>query len=614
MPQQKTSGRQGFWANMFALVGLMRPRRRLQLAITLGLTFVGAVAELVTIGAVLPMLAVVADTEQAVTVPLVEDALRLFGRSPGENLIIPAALFLISAAFMSAAVRLLLTWITQKFVYGVQQDITLRVYGNLIRQPYERFIGQNSSAAISGIEKVYQITIGIVSPVILGITSAGMAICIIGFLFFIDPAAATFASLSMGLLYLVITVANRRFLLKASVRAAAIRTERVKLLQESLGGIRDIILDQSHDVFDSKMAAIERENRRLQARAVFISMTPRFVVEAAGIVLVALLSIYFSTQPGGVLAAIPVLGALALGAQRLLPLLQNAYLSWASYSIHTQNLRDVLELAHMPQRPALGRRFDEPVTPFSRSIELRDVTFSYDGQARALVDLNMTINKGERIGLIGKTGSGKTTLVDLLMGLLRPTEGEMLVDDVAVNDVTIGAWQAQIAHVPQSIFLSDDSIAANIAFGSDGDLDLERVWQAAERADIKEFIEQLPEGMNTRVGERGVRLSGGQRQRIGISRALYKKATVLVLDEATSALDEKTEASVMASVAGLGRDLTIILIAHRLSTIAGCDTIYRLENGRIIQKGNYAQVVLASESAAASVSSGEESSRMGSPE
>jgi ATP-binding cassette subfamily B protein len=366
----------------------------------------------------------------------------------------------------------------------------------------------------------------------------------------------------------------------------------MKLLQESLGGMREIILDNSHEVFERRLMALQREARRLRTLSNFIQAGPRFVVESAGIALIALLSIHFSRQPGGIVAAIPVLGALALGAQRLLPLVQAIYLGWTSYSVNCKHLADVLKLMRVPVR-ANGSRGTAAERPFSQ-LELRRLCFKYGKCAStlALKDIDLVIARGERIGLIGKTGSGKSTLADVLMGLLLPTSGEMRIDGVVVDEATVAGWQAQIAHVPQAIFLADDTIAANIAFGVEGEPDNERVRQAAERANLRGFIEQLPEGVMTRVGERGVRLSGGQRQRIGIARALYKKATLLVLDEATSAVDHETEAAIMESVASLDRDLTIILIAHRLTTLAGCDVVYRLDGGSIVESGTYKQVVL----------------------
>jgi ATP-binding cassette subfamily B protein len=230
--------------------------------------------------------------------------------------------------------------------------------------------------------------------------------------------------------------------------------------------------------------------------------------------------------------------------------------------------------------------------PARVQIDVEGLWFGYSDDEEVLKDINLTIRPGERVAFIGKTGSGKSTLTDVLMGLLTPSRGRILLNGEALDDGNIAEWQRRIAHVPQAIFLSDDSIAANIAFGSNRhEIDMERVRRAAERADIADFVERLPEGFETTVGERGIRLSGGQRQRIGIARALYKNASVLVLDEATSALDASTEAAVMEAVSGLDRELTVILIAHRLTTVAVCDTIYRLESGRIVQSGSYQEVV-----------------------
>ncbi|HJQ16822.1 MAG TPA: ABC transporter ATP-binding protein [Allosphingosinicella sp.] len=577
--------------NLRALSTVMGPRRRLQLVVTFVLMFMGAFAELVTIGAVLPFLAFAAGGDYAARMPALKSAFDSVGLASSGNAVIPVALVLVAAAIVSAVLRLALTWSTQKFVFGLQHDITVRVYGRIIRQPYELFVRQNSSTALAGIEKVYFVVIGVVSPILSGLTSAGIAAFIIAFLFMIDPVTAAIASLSMGLLYVGITVINRHLVLVISERGASMRTARMKLLQESLGGYRDVILDRSEAVFERRLSEYENENRRLQILANLISNCPRIIVEGAGITLVALLAVYFSWQPGGVLAALPVLGALALGAQRLLPLLQTVYLGWAHPSIHAHNLRDVVALMNSPTSLDRAQARPGSIVPFARSVQLKGLCFAYDDRVRALDDVNLTISKGERVGLVGRTGSGKSTLVDVLMGLLKPTGGQMLIDGIAIDDENRGNWQGQIAHVPQAIFLADDTIAANIAFGSDSAIDDARVWEAAERANIHAFVAGLPEGMMTRVGERGVRLSGGQRQRIGIARALYKKATVLILDEATSALDQQTEAAVMKGIEELDRDLTLLVIAHRVSTIAFCDTVYRLDGGRIVQSGSYGQIV-----------------------
>jgi ATP-binding cassette subfamily B protein len=295
---------------------------------------------------------------------------------------------------------------------------------------------------------------------------------------------------------------------------------------------------------------------------------------------VAALAYVLVSRQGGIAAALPVLGALALGAQRLLPALQQTYISFTQVQAHAAGFQTVLDLLDQPA-PDADRSRAAPA-PFTESIALDHCSFRYQPDLPlVLADVSLVIHRGERMALVGPTGSGKSTLADILMGLLAPTSGRLLIDG---REVDSEAWQANIAHVPQSIFLADASIAENIALGIPAaEVDRGRLEAAARQAQIAGFIESLARGYATTVGERGVRLSGGQRQRIGIARALYKQAPVLVFDEATSALDDVTEKALMDTLAGLSRDLTIILIAHRLSTTAYCDRVITVAAGSLTE-------------------------------
>jgi ATP-binding cassette subfamily B protein len=307
---------------------------------------------------------------------------------------------------------------------------------------------------------------------------------------------------------------------------------------------------------------------------------PRFVIEAAGMAGVAVLAHVLVSRQGGIAAALPVLGALALGAQRLLPALQQTYVSLSQVQNNVAGFQAVLDLLDQPA-PEADRPRATPAT-FTTSIALDHCSFRYQPDLPlVLSDVLLEIQRGERVALVGPTGSGKSTLADILMGLLAPTSGRLLIDG---REVAPEAWQANIAHVPQSIFLADKSIAENIALGVPvAEVDRERLEAAARQAQIAGFIESLPRGYATGVGERGVRLSGGQRQRIGIARALYKQAPVLVFDEATSALDDTTEKALINTLDSLSRDLTIIMIAHRLSTTASCDRVITVSGGSLAE-------------------------------
>lgn len=309
--------------------------------------------------------------------------------------------------------------------------------------------------------------------------------------------------------------------------------------------------------------------------------------------IIAVVAVLVAGREGGFAYALPLLGAVALGAQRLLPLLQQVYHGWASISGHRAIVFEVLQLLRLPI-PQDRRPSSMKPLPLVDRISVERVSFTYPGARQAVLDgLTLEIPRGCVAGVVGKTGSGKSTLADLVMGLIEPTEGRITVDGVPLTGPARRRWQRNIAHVPQAIFLADTTIERNIAFGVPSEqIDHSRVRSAAAAAQLHDFVASLSDGYETSIGERGIRLSGGQRQRLGIARAIYKQSPVLVLDEATSALDEATEAAVMASLQALGEEgRTTFIIAHRLSTLAHCDLLVRLDEGRVVDSGNYGEVV-----------------------
>jgi ABC-type multidrug transport system fused ATPase/permease subunit len=394
-------------------------------------------------------------------------------------------------------------------------------------------------------------------------------------------------------IYFIISTFTKRRLAADSTAIATALDGRLKTVQESLGGIREVIIDGSQA---SYLAAFERENSRLsraRASVAITSATPRYLIEAAGMVAIAGIALAAFQREGGLGAAIPTLGAIALGAQRLMPLVQQVYRGWSTASGHLSLVAQTTELLNLPAEQE-SQSSEGPRLTFADKITVSGVGFAYPGRRNsALRRIHFEIPAGSALGVIGETGSGKTTLVDLLMGLMEPDEGHVLVDGVRLTTANRRSWQRSIAHVPQSIFLADASIWRNIGLSLPNLApDQDRIVDAAKRAQLHDFIMSLPGEYETIVGERGIRLSGGQRQRLGLARAIYKDAPVFVLDEATSALDDATEDAVMGALDSLRRQgRTLIIVAHRISTISRCDWIARLDDGRLAEFGRLNEVL-----------------------
>jgi ATP-binding cassette subfamily B protein len=558
-----------------ALFRLLSPARQRQFLLTLGLMLLGAAAEMVTIGAALPFLALVADPHSALIPPRLLALLTALGGSA----VVGAALLLIAAALAAAAVRLALTWGSQRFVMATGHDMAAAVFGRMLRQPYAEQVRRNSSQTLAAVEKVQGVVFGLLQPAMQGLIGAFIALCVFALLLRIDARAAGLAAAAVVLAYVGVSLIVRPRLRRNSEALAGTMVERTRTVQEGLGGIRDIILDRSEPLFEAKFSALDRRYRRAQAATQFVAGAPRFVVEAAGLVAIALVTLAMSLEPGGVVKAIPVLGALALGAQRLLPLLQQAYYGWSLASGNYRAFRDVID---MMEAPVPSPQPEAPPLDFERELAFEGVAFRYPEGRFALEEVSFRIRAGEHVGIAGATGGGKSTLLDLLMGLLEPEQGAIRVDGRPLDAATRPAWQAGLAHVPQAIYLADDTIAANIAFPRKAEgMDEARLAEAVKAAQLDSFLAELPEGLDTYVGERGVRLSGGQRQRIGLARALYRRPRLLILDEATSALDEGTERAVLAALQGLRGDMTLVTVAHRATTLAACDRLIRVEGGRV---------------------------------
>jgi len=551
------------------------------------------VAEVGSLTAAVPFLAVLTEPNRLWKLRIVQNNAAILGITDSKELLLPVALLFGLAAVLAAAVRLLNLWLNGQLAAAIGSDLSCEAYKRTLYQPYAVHLQSNSSSAIAGITtKTLQVVVVLTAALQL-VTAAVVAVCLLGALLAIDLPVACTAIAVFGTAYGLLSLMVKGQLLANGRLVADASQLQIKALQEGLGSIRDVLLDGSQGTYLAIYRQADLPMRRCQAQSTFLSTFPRYALEALGLVLITFLALLLSLQRGGSSTVIPLLGTLALGSQRLLPALQQIYGSWAVIKSRRSAVEDVLGMLER----SIPRQTLQPLPlPLRQGFKVENLCFRYVPDAPIVLNqINLEVHSGERIGLIGSTGSGKSTLVDILMGLLEPTSGRILVDGFDLHDPQrperLAAWRSAIAHVPQSIFLADSSIAENIAFGiSKEQIDHERLRHAAGQAQISEFIESIPDGYETFVGERGVRLSGGQRQRIGIARALYRQANIIVLDEATSALDTSTEDAVIGALEGLSRNLTLVMIAHRLTTLQRCDRVIRLVDGCIQAQGSPDQI------------------------
>lgn len=579
------------------LWGHLSQRRRRQIGLLMCLMLISAFAEVLSIGAVLPFLAVLAAPEKVFANPIVAGFVQNWGIASAADLMLPITIVFATLTLLSAGIRMLLLWVSTRLAYVICSDLSLEVYRRTLFQPLLVHTERNSSTVISGItDKVLASSI-VLQQLLTLISSMLVLVAIMSALLVINPIVALTVFLIFGTSYGIITLLFRKRLKRNAQFLALGSTQMIKAIQEGLGAIRDVLLDGTQKIFCDIYRRADYPLRRAEGNNIIIGGSPRFAIEALGMVLIAIFAYSLSRQSGGLSSALPILGALALGAQRMLPALQQSYAAWSNIMGNQASMAETLDFLDQPLPADVLQPAPAPM-PFSKVINFAAVSFRYGSNKPWILDgLDISIAKGSRIGLVGSTGSGKSTTLDLLLGLVEPTQGQILVDGQPITGGHLRAWQRNIAHVPQSIYLSDSTVAENIAFGvRQEDIDMEQVKKAAQQARIAEFIENNADGYNALVGERGVRISGGQRQRIGIARALYKQPTVLVFDEATSALDNFTEKEIMEAIEGLSRDITIVIVAHRLSTVRSCDTIIELGGGNVIAQGSYEYLLENSQS------------------
>lgn len=482
-------------------------------------------------------------------------------------------------------------WLLLRFSHGQIHSISNRLLGHYIHQPYEFHLTHNSADLSKNIlTEVGRVTTSVILPMLQLLAKATVTLCLIGLLLFVDAALAITSALVIGTAYIAIYMVIRKRLTRYGQALISTESERFKTVSESFGGIKEIQLSGRYSYFEQKFSQASRRYANIFTIAESMATLPRYILEMiafGGIIAIALFLIATRENPNDVL---PILALYAFVGYRLLPAMQHIYYCSVKIRYNRAALTNIVRELRSVNR--VSPEAELPIPALAQKLDLVDISYCYPGSRQILNTISLSIKANTTIGLAGMSGAGKSTLADIILGLLAPTSGHMMVDGQIITAEHRGSWQSLMGYVPQHIYLLDDTIAANIAFGLPPEqIDQQKLQAAAKRAHLEEFIQSLSDGYNAFVGERGVKLSGGQRQRIGIARALYNNPRILVLDEATSALDTMTEHAVMEAISEMAGEVTLIIIAHRLSTLRKCDAIHLMADGKVIATGSYAQLL-----------------------
>lgn len=585
------------WSKAWALLDA---RERRNAWVVLCIIITAALSSAVMVGSVMPFLAVLADPSHIETTPFLAWTYDAFGFTSTYGFLVALGLASFAVIVLSSFIQIIRAWAVARFAMMRMHSISQRLLATYLAQPYVFFLNRHSGEMGPRVLSESQQIVGqFLSPAAEFIAACMTTIAIVALILWVEPAVAAVSFAVLGGIYGAIYLGTRRMLRHlGKVRLDANRA-RFRLANESLTGIKDIKLLGREQAYLNRYEVPSRQMAQTQVKVAVFSQVPQFALQAVALGGIILLCFFLTDQEsvssgdalGGLL---PVLGVFAFAGQRLMPELSKLYRSLAQIQAGAAAVDAVYE--DLVLNKSSTRCLISPCEALglSRSLRLEGVSYSYPNSEKAGIrDVSLTIQAGEKIGIVGSTGAGKTTLADVILGLLTPDQGKLAADGIDIKDGTLGAWMKSVGYVPQDIFLTDASIAENIALGVPRvEIDYDRICKAAKIARIDHFVDQaLKEGYETHIGERGVRLSGGQRQRLGIARALYHDVDLIVFDEATSALDNLTEAEVMDAIDALPGDKTVIMIAHRLSTVKRCDRIVVLDEGRVVGCDNWHNLI-----------------------
>jgi len=569
--------------NILSLYNWLSKKRKNQFFLIIFFSIIVSILEMIAIGSVVPFVSSILSSDSSFGLKFIQFLKSFLTVNNKEELIIILALVFVLFSIITGFCRSILIYAVSRYSNIILAEMATSIYSQKLNEPFLRFISNSSDKLISLISsKLFQVY-DLINGILLIITSTILFISIMAILLFIDFQLTMISLIIFGTLYLLVVLSFRRMIMKNSRTISQNQTLMVKSLQEGIGSIRDIILDSNQEIYTKSFSELVFERGIKVAINDVVAQSPRFLLETVGIILISTF-LFFSGSKNGVLALFPVLSALALGAQKIMPLMNTVYVNYSTVVSNSHQLNEAVKILKEMKKDLFKASKKEDLL-FEKKIVLKDVYFQYnDNSPLILKGINFEILKGSKIGIIGKTGRGKSTLLDIIMSLLNPTSGYIFIDDKLLKNENLQAWRKKITHVPQDIFLINGTILENVTLTlKKEDIDIKKVIRSLEISGILDLIESLPNKLNEVIGERGAKLSGGQKQRIGIARALYRKSDLIILDEATNALDLNTEKEIIDQIISNYKYKTILMVSHRIDTLKNCDKVFKLENNNIIE-------------------------------
>lgn len=555
--------------------------------------------EILGVASILPFMQLVANPDEILQYDIMKSIVDFFGFNRTRQLVLASGSLVVGLILLTNLFTIYATWLQYSTSWNLIHQLSKRLMAGYLRMPYTFFLTTPTAELSSYVlSEIGGFVNGVVFPIVEIIGRGLVALVLFVMLLWVDLEIALVMFGTLGAAYAVIYLAQRKVLSRLGKERMQANVQRFRVLQQVFDGIKTVKAYNRQGFFFNHFADHSERFAKLQPKYQVLTSAPRNILEILAFTSIIAITIYLFLNRGNFSEIVPTLSLYAVAGYRLLPALQKTFKAISSL----RHNKPVLDKIHESlQMAGSGQDFPKELpAPFlmQRELRIEHLRFRYESADRdTLKNIDLTIRAGETIAFVGSTGSGKTTLIDLIVGLLRPTAGQLVVDDTTLTDDNLDNWRSAVAYVPQDVFLFDDSILHNVTMGADAGA--KEVEEALDLADIGAYVRSLPEGVGTAIGEKGVRLSGGQRQRLGLARALLSHPSILILDEATSALDNVTERGIIDALSNLPRDITTIVIAHRLSTVQHADRIYFLEDGKIVGQGNYDELVAANTAFAA---------------